>query len=1570
MNRELQNAKKTIQQRDQELSQMAKIKASKKEYEQLVIKASQEIKRKEEECEEKNIVIAKAQEVIIKITEELETMIKNNENDRVRLQEQHEKEVMDLKHQLNELQTQKINVEINLEQITQESSESKKSNEEKILEIQKKADEIISFYKGELQKLKQINELQLQQQQKQSMLQKSKSQDRLRLNDDNARQNRLGQTLPNKRNDFKQSPPRISTKLQNPTDLQIQLHATLKHNVQTISLIEQSQLLCLNLDETCNLKDACNNIVLEAYLNAIDEIKFLKEEMQLFIKDHENKILIQSDQSQELARDYTERIEMSMNREQNLKKLIDKKDTQIQSLSHLIKSLNQALKDQKQYSENFICQVYSKQEIYAKMEQELLSYIETLKSVIQQHVIEIKQLQGTLSQQKQTATIEYEEQSTQIEKIMTALNEERLKNDTLEQENEKLYKQVEEEIQQRSFIQYSLDKTCENIKEIWQDECEAFIKTEQIVHIQAEENVEEMLRDIKEQLMVQKQMNDLQKEECYQLLQQINEYSEITNQLNTSGQFNTLNMSQTQPNQLLFEGTQNSIINPSLQSIEQYHKQAQTLNYKYGSSKLMQTLPLKGVVVGQSQLYQSKRNELYNMLRDEIKRMQSELNNRKEQMVHIKKQYDQSEKAYRQKCDEYQTLYLDNQELLKVQFKYQNELIDMESEKQNIFKDLNEKENQLNSLQTQVELFTKDLEIIQKQMADMIDQNNELLKQKDYWRDAVKHLEQKLNESDQDKIDISEQFNDQIEQVKEKVNKYKDRCHEKDQQIYDLHMKLQSEVNLNQEVAEQLESKQYSLKNTCIQTDPDPDYLQLIIDNQNMQKEIDHIKNDVNTILDSYDLLKKDCNRLNDIISDQSDEIKRLETEKVTTQETLDKEREFLQRVKKLEKSYNNIVGGTSQQSQSSYFAGFPDDLIDERDSSIIDPTFYRLKEQSTFMNDPYFNQSRHSKSLNRANNQKQNSTQNFKLSFNELDRNKTIKDNRQFVPDFQASQQVFNVYQTQDIPNSRNIQEMINRKQRNGVEDPYRSQQIFNYNDRSHSAMSMIRPSTQMANHSYNKENNFHISNQANHFDSQALNYPINNHTRSTLDQQAINNQTNCESQQRQEEETTRYRKKCKRLMRHIDAIINYLLVFQNQAKDDKLHKPPRMNKNQSKSRLSKQTSIKEEPSEEILFYQAQTYFYHKNQDLYHKVQSLLKQNQNNDSINQFSWSLIQTSRKLTSLCLDGAVLLNDQKFQQFLKQSQEFLQKDSTFISQNFEQLNNVNDRMIEGIAKIVSHQSNKIILNQYQTVQSESSNISSISYPDILNINKNSDLGTLQKLKQVEQRLQFNQDILGQLQDYLQQSSLSSLSKSDNEMISPESIWKLVCSIQRLVGGIKLELNYDVLTLGQTTKKIQTDLNDKKQSINGNQYSAMPSYDSKAYKNENLVSIIREIYDIDMDKIQLPQKYKSLNSNFNTLQSQQALINEFDRKFSQIDEKQIARFMDRLIVRLRKDTIQSNKIKTIESAINEVDSNIKETLNQKRRTSIEHQHQSVDSAANSEYALLLLLKENLELRQQLNT
>lgn len=45
-------------------------------------------------------------------------------------------------------------------------------------------------------------------------------------------------------------------------------------------------------------------------------------------------------------------------------------------------------------------------------------------------------------------------------------------------------------------------------------------------------------------------------------------------------------------------------------------------------------------MLGNTSNHQSKRNELYNLLREEIKKQQTDLNNRKEQVVHLKKKLD------------------------------------------------------------------------------------------------------------------------------------------------------------------------------------------------------------------------------------------------------------------------------------------------------------------------------------------------------------------------------------------------------------------------------------------------------------------------------------------------------------------------------------------------------------------------------------------------------------------------------------------------------------------------------------------------------------------------------------------------------------------------------------------------------------------------------------------------------------------------------------------------------------------------------------------------------------------
>ncbi len=55
---------------------------------------------------------------------------------------------------------------------------------------------------------------------------------------------------------------------------------------------------------------------------------------------------------------------------------------------------------------------------------------------------------------------------------------------------------------------------------------------------------------------------------------------------------------------------------------------------------------------------------MYNMLREEIRRMQVEINQRSDHIVALKKQIEKSEKSYKQKCNEVDLLIKDNSEII------------------------------------------------------------------------------------------------------------------------------------------------------------------------------------------------------------------------------------------------------------------------------------------------------------------------------------------------------------------------------------------------------------------------------------------------------------------------------------------------------------------------------------------------------------------------------------------------------------------------------------------------------------------------------------------------------------------------------------------------------------------------------------------------------------------------------------------------------------------------------------------------------------------------------------------
>lgn len=54
---------------------------------------------------------------------------------------------------------------------------------------------------------------------------------------------------------------------------------------------------------------------------------------------------------------------------------------------------------------------------------------------------------------------------------------------------------------------------------------------------------------------------------------------------------------------------------------------------------------------------------------------------------------------------------------------------------------------------------------------------------------------------------MNERYEEKVERLKDKINKYKLKCDLKDQQIYDLQLKLDQEIEQKEETAKELELK-------------------------------------------------------------------------------------------------------------------------------------------------------------------------------------------------------------------------------------------------------------------------------------------------------------------------------------------------------------------------------------------------------------------------------------------------------------------------------------------------------------------------------------------------------------------------------------------------------------------------------------------------------------------------------------------------------------------------------------------------------------------------------------------
>lgn len=82
-------------------------------------------------------------------------------------------------------------------------------------------------------------------------------------------------------------------------------------------------------------------------------------------------------------------------------------------------------------------------------------------------------------------------------------------------------------------------------------------------------------------------------------------------------------------------------------------------------------------------------------------------------------------------------------------------------------------------------------------------------------------------------------------------------------------MQVDRETSINNRIIHEAEIKRQMASERSVQTDPDQDYLQLIVENQQSHKEVDQIKHDITTVLDSYDKLKSENMNLSDTINAQ-----------------------------------------------------------------------------------------------------------------------------------------------------------------------------------------------------------------------------------------------------------------------------------------------------------------------------------------------------------------------------------------------------------------------------------------------------------------------------------------------------------------------------------------------------------------------------------------------------------------------------------------------------------------------------------------------------------------------------
>ncbi|TNV86980.1 hypothetical protein FGO68_gene15919 [Halteria grandinella] len=634
---------------------------------------------------------------------------------------------------------------------------------------------------------------------------------------------------------------------------------------------------------------------LEHYKGVKSEIKMTIDEFKGILKEKEN---LQS----ELKERFEKELEKNLRQNAVLERMIGDQRGIIESQKNKLGELQELVmtiqKDCQQANDKFRQVLFNRnltQDTYTQHITFLKHQITDLTSILHQQATDF-------TKQYQTQQLKVDFQSNlivQLQKDSKQASEQSVKHQMQASQANDLIKQAQSE---KSQVELKLTKVGERIRNIWETQCEAYLHTLKSngSDIQGILGTVEM---ISSEINLQKKQSLQYKEENFKLLQQISNFADIANnykQQPTPVQNYRQQSGASQDSFLTTEFSQ--AMNESM--LQHPHSKKSSYNtvqhcsgvtFRNGLPAVLTPLPSKSQERYSNQgllsFNQQKRNELCEILREEVKQLQSESQSKNEIIITAKRQLQIAQECILEKQQEFQKKLAEYETLEEVQ----SELIKEREDIQRVNKELRlALSEQCHQVSFNLKKHEADTEALVLRKDQLLLENKSLKEENEDLRRIKSDLECKLEQSGERVEDCRRREKELIESC----SRLRSRLTEKDRQQEMLRKEVDRAIQKQSELEIKVDNQAPVSKPAQTQTvEPDEEHL-LSLENDRLQRELSQVKGDIEQLLDSYEARRQENLELREDIDRLRETQRRVEKENVELRQNLEHERANNQELK------------------------------------------------------------------------------------------------------------------------------------------------------------------------------------------------------------------------------------------------------------------------------------------------------------------------------------------------------------------------------------------------------------------------------------------------------------------------------------------------------------------------------------------------------------------------------------------------------------------------------------------------------------------------------------------------